>query len=105
MTSSREPDSDLNLEALGSRSGRRPTPLDEKALIRQLPGEQSFQQKDFRTAYEALIDAVFTAPGAVEWLAGLRRVVAAMLGSKTEVDAPTVQTDAIRTAETGEERS
>ena len=32
--------------------------------------------------YEALIDAVFTAPGASQWLAGLRRAVAAMFADK-----------------------
>jgi hypothetical protein len=52
-------------------------------------------------AYQALIDAVFTAPGAAEWLARLRRRVAAILAVQDAARRQAVACDAIRAAEPG----
>lgn len=71
---------DLNLERLGDRSGRRAVQLPKIAHVAFLSDSSSPRMA--QAAYEALIDAVFTAPGALEWLTGLRRAVAAMLADK-----------------------
>jgi hypothetical protein len=83
MSSPRDPDDNLSLEGLADRHGRGPAPLGEGALVSRTaaPGGA---QRNFQAAYEALIDAVFTAAGATEWLTGLRRAVAAMLARKGE---------------------
>ena len=72
---------DLRLERLGDRDGLRSTPLGEVARVGS-PLAGSGSTRASRAAYEALIDAVFTAPGAAAWLSGLRRAVAAMLADK-----------------------
>ncbi len=81
MSSPRDRDRDLRLERLGDRDGLRPAHLGESAQVASpLAGASSTWE--FLAAYEALIDAVFTAPGASEWLSGLRRAVAALLADK-----------------------
>jgi hypothetical protein len=98
MSLPRDPGLDLSLEGLGDRDGQRPAPFGETALVGQSLAPHSIQ-RDFRTAYEALVDAVFSAPGATEWLAGLRRAVATMLASKNEGVRLPRQHDAIRPTE------
>jgi hypothetical protein len=72
MSSPDNPDRDLRLERLGDRDGRRHAHLGVPALVGSpLAGASS--TREYLAAYQALIDAVFTAPGAVEWLLGLRR--------------------------------
>jgi hypothetical protein len=90
---------DLRLEQLGDRDGRlRPAPLGEIAHVAS-PLAPAGATRDFRAAYRALIDAVFTAPGASEWLAGLRRAVAAVLAGKDSAPRSQVARDAIRPAD------
>lgn len=73
--SSRNPDRDPRLERLGDRDNLRPAHLGEAALVSSsLAGSSA---RESAAAYQALIDAVFTAPGAAEWLLGLRRAFAA----------------------------
>src|SRR5438067_1961703 len=91
---------DLGLERLGERGGPRPAPLGEAALVSQALGPVQ-SQRDLQAAYEALVDAVFTAAGAVEWLAGLRRTVAAMLAGEKKGARHPVPHDAIREAGPG----
>ena len=86
MSSPRE----LRLERLGERDGRRPTHLGAVARI-DLSLEAS-STPEFRLSYEALIDAVFTAPGAIEWLSSLRRTVAAMLADKNSAPRDAIHT-------------
>jgi hypothetical protein len=98
MSSPRDPCPDLGLERLGDRDGRRPAPLGEAVLAARAL-EAAASHGDYRAAYEALIDAVFTAPGVTEWLAGLRRAVAALLDGKTKLPLHLALYDAIRQAE------
>jgi hypothetical protein len=100
MSSPRYPGRDLRLEPLSDRDGLRPAPLGEAAQVRSLQGPAG-SVRDFQAAYQALIDAVFTAPGAAEWLAGLRRKVAALLASQDPARRPAVPCDAIRAADPG----
>jgi hypothetical protein len=98
MSSPRDRGHDLSLEGLGERDGLRPAHLGEAAQIRSLEGHTR-RVGEFSAAYQALIDAVFTAPGATEWLNGLRQRVAAILAGGTDASRhPTVARDAIRTA-------
>jgi hypothetical protein len=85
---------DLRLERLGDRDGRRPPCLGEVALVGPAVAGAG-GTSEFRLAYEALIDAVFTAPGAREWLAGLRRKVAAMLADERPAGPVRASSDAI----------
>ena len=101
MSSPRDPGRDLSLERLGDRDGRRPVPLNDAAMVSETLGPHAIQ-KDYRTAYEALIDAVFAGPGAVEWLFALRRAVTALIAGKSEIAQ--VKPDAIRQPEPGESR-
>ncbi len=100
MSSPRYPGRDLRLERLSDRDGLPPAPFGEAAQVRSLLGPAG-SVRDFRAAYQALIDAVFTAPGAAEWLAGLRRKVAALLASEDAARRPAVASDAIRAANPG----
>ncbi len=104
MSSPRDSDHDLSLERLGDRNGRPTPPLNDAAAISRTLGPAG-AQRDHRSAYEALIDAVFTAPGAVQWLAALRRTVAAMIADKNEAPRPIVQSDALRLPEADEARN
>jgi hypothetical protein len=100
MSSPRDPCPDLRLERLGDRDALRPWHGGEPALVARTLAPAGIR-RDFQAAYEALIDAVFTAPGAAEWLSGLRRAVAAMLAAKDPVPSQPVPHDAIRLAEPG----
>ena len=100
MSSPRYPGRDLRLERLGDRGGLRPAHLGEAAQVRFLPGPAS-NAREFLAAYQALIDAVFTAPGAAEWLFGLRQKVAALLADQDVALCPGVACDAIRVADPG----
>ena len=95
MSSPRYPGRDLRLERLSDRAGGRPAPVGEAAQVRWLGGPAG-SAREFVGAYQALIDAVFTAPGAAEWLAGLRRKVAALLAVQEAARGPAVACDAIR---------
>jgi hypothetical protein len=100
MSSPGYPGRDLRLERLSDRGGRRPAPLGEAAQVRWLPGHAG-SVRDFQAAYQALIDAVFTAPGAAEWLAGLRQKVAALLAPQDAARRQPVAGDAICVADAG----
>jgi hypothetical protein len=98
MSSPRDRERDLSLERLGDRDGTRRAHLGEAAQVRLLDGAESRVGR-FSAAYQALIDAVFTAPGAAEWLSGLRQRVAALLGGPDTPRHPTTSSDAIRPAD------
>ncbi|HTU22854.1 MAG TPA: hypothetical protein VMG10_32745 [Gemmataceae bacterium] len=100
---------DLSLEQLGDRDGPRRAPFGETAQIRILE-ETARSVERSSAAYQALIDAVFTAPGATEWLNGIWKRVTALLADRDAArhDAArhdTVASDAIRPAEPGPRRS
>jgi len=81
MSSPRYPRRDLRLERLANRDGLRPAHLGDAAQVASpLAGASS--SREALAIYEALIDAVFTAPGAPEWLRGMRLKVAAMVADK-----------------------
>jgi hypothetical protein len=103
MSSPRDRDRDLRLERLSDRDGWRPAPPSEVAQVRSLSGAAG-SAREYQGIYQALIDAVFTAPGAAQWLAGLRRKVAELLGSEDTAPRPAVASDAIRAAEPGSGR-
>jgi len=71
---------DLRLERL-SRDGLRSAHIGEIAHVGS-PLAGSSNTRAAQAAYQALNDAVFTAPGVLEWLEGLRRKVAAFLADK-----------------------
>ena len=104
MSSPRYPGRDLRLERLSGRDGLRPAPFGEAAQVRWLPGPAGAARESL-AAYQALIDAVFTAPGAAEWLAGLRRRVAALLAAQGAAGRPAAACDAIRAAGPGPGRA
>lgn len=81
MSSPRDPGRDLDLERLDDRDGLQRAYLGEVSQVRTLEGPTS-KVGQFSAAYQALIDAVFTAPGATEWLNRLRQRVAAFLAGK-----------------------
>jgi hypothetical protein len=96
MSSPRYPGRDLSLEPLGDRGGPRRAHLGAAAQVASplaLP-----DARESLAAYRALIDAVFTAPGAAEWLLGLRRKVEAMLAGKGAAPHGPAARDAIRPA-------
>ena len=104
MSSPRYPGRDLRLERLSDRDGLRPAPFGEAAQVRSLPGSAGTVRESL-AAYQALIDAVFTAPGAAEWLAGLRRRVAALLAAQGAARGQAVAREAIRAAGPGPGRA
>jgi hypothetical protein len=71
---------DLRLERLNDRDGHRHAYTETVRVGAPHAGFGSYRLS--QAAYEALIDAVFTAPGAATWLSGLRRMVEAMLAGK-----------------------
>ena len=87
---------DLRLERLNQKDGWRNPYLGEVAQV-GAPVAGSTSASAVRAAYEALIDAVFTAPGAREWLSGLQRAWGAFLADNNSVTPDSVSTDAIRT--------
>jgi hypothetical protein len=94
MSFPRDPGRDLRLERLSDRDGLRPAHFGEAAQVRSLLGPAG-SVREFLATYQALIDAVFTAPGAAEWLAGLRRKVAAILASQDAARRQAVASDAV----------
>ena len=98
MSSPRDRGPDLSLEQLGDREGLRRAHLGPAAQVRSLEGAAS-RIGGFSVAYQALIDAVFTAPGATEWLNGLRQRVVAILAGQDAARHPAVPCDAIRAAD------
>jgi hypothetical protein len=87
-------DRDLRLERLGDRDGLRRAPLSEVALVAS-PVAGADSTWEVRATYEAIIDAVFSAPGVAEWLLGLQRALAARFAGK---DPAPAARDAIRKA-------
>src|SRR4051812_18974866 len=75
MASPRDSGRNLRLESLGDRAGLHRDHLGEVAQVRTLEASAS-EVGQYSAAYQALIDLVFTAPGAAEWLNGLRLRVA-----------------------------
>jgi hypothetical protein len=87
---------DLRLRRLDDRDDLRPAHLGEAARVASsLAGASRMWDL---AAYEALIDAVFTAPGASEWLSGLRRAMAALVAGKDSASRVPVASDAERIA-------
>jgi hypothetical protein len=103
MSLPREPGRDLSLEPLGDRDGLRRAHLGEAAQIRLLEGSAS-RVGEYSAAYQALIDAIFTAPGAAEWLNGVWQRVTALLADREAARHPTVARDAIQVAKPGPPR-
>jgi hypothetical protein len=103
MSLPRDRGQDLSLERLGDRDGVRRAHLGEAAQVRTLEGSVRSVER-FSAAYQALIDAVFAAPGAAEWLNELGRRVAAILGDQDAARHHTVACDAIRAADPGRGR-
>ncbi len=89
---------DLSLEPLDNRDGVRRGHFGETAQVRIL--EQTAQSTGrFSAAYQALIDAVFTAPGAAQWLNGMWKRVTAILAERDAARNQPVASDAIRPAD------
>lgn len=93
----------LSLEPLGDRDGTRRSQFGGAAQVRTLEQAPS-SVGGFSAAYQALIDAVFTAPGATEWLNGMWKRVTAILAERDAIRTQAVASDAIRTADTGPRR-
>jgi hypothetical protein len=96
MLSPRDRGRDLRLRQLDDRDGLRPAHLGAAARIAS-PLAGASRMWDL-AAYEALIDAVFTAPGVSEWLSGLRRAMAAMRADKDSASCVPAASEALRTA-------
>lgn len=103
MSLPRDRGPDLSLEPLGDRDGLRRAHLGEAAQVRVLEGATSRAER-FSAAYQALVDAAFTAPGAAEWLNGMWKRVAAILADRDAARHHAVASDAIRAAAPGAER-
>jgi hypothetical protein len=87
MRSPRDRDHDLSLERLDDRGDVRRAYLGPSAQVRTREGAASTTER-FSVAYQALIDAVFTAPGATQWLNRLRQRVAELVaGQEARQDA------------------
>ena len=91
---------DLSLARLGDRDGVRRGHFGEAAQVRTLERDASSAGR-FSAAYQALIDAVFTAPGASQWLNGMWKRVAAVLAERDAARPQAVASDAIRAADRG----
>ncbi|MFO0929465.1 MAG: hypothetical protein U0736_20960 [Gemmataceae bacterium] len=98
MSLPRDPRRDLRLDRLDDRDGVQPAHLGSAAHVGSSLSA-GLGTRDATNAYRALIDAVFTAPGATEWLAVLRRKVAAYLADRDSERRPSVPSDAIRAAD------
>ncbi len=95
MTLPRDRIPDLSLEPLSDRDGARRGHLGEAAHVRTL--EQATRNVGrFSAAYQALIDAVFTALGATEWLNGMWKRVTAILAERDAARPHAVASDAIK---------
>ena len=91
---------DLSLERLGDRDGARRGHVGEAAHVRTLEKAGTSAGR-FSAAYQALIDAVFTAPGATEWLNGMWKRVTTILAERDAARSHAVAPDAIRAADPG----
>ena len=89
---------DLSLESLGDREGVRRGHFGEAAQVRTLERDASSAGR-FSAAYQALIDAVFMAPGATEWLNGMWKKVTAIFAERDAARSQPVASDAIRAAD------
>ena len=94
---------DLSLEPLGDRDPMRRAQLAEAGHVRFLE-RAATRVGGFSLAYQALIDAVFTAPGAAEWLNGMWKRVTAILAQREAAQSQAVASDAIRAADAGSGR-
>lgn len=92
---------DLSLEPLSNRDGTRRAQLGDAAHVRILERADASSVGGFSLAYQALIDAVFTAPGATEWLNGMWKRVTAILTQREAARSQAVPSDAIRAADPG----
>ena len=103
MSSPRYPGRDLRLQRLGGGDslGDLLGPVAHVASPLGLAGSAS----ESLAAYRALIDAVFTAPGAAEWLSGLWQKMAALLADQDPAPRRPVARDAIRAANPGPGRA
>jgi hypothetical protein len=88
------------LESLGDRDGVRRGHLGEAAQVRTLERAASGVGR-FSAAYQALIDAIFAAPGATEWLNGMWKRVATGLDERGAARPHAVACDAIPVADPG----
>jgi hypothetical protein len=79
MSFPRHPSRDFRLEPLYDHSAH----LGEVAIVRSIQAEAGVTA-EAQAAYEALNNAVFTAPGVAEWLMGLRLAVKAMIARMDE---------------------
>ncbi|HTU90133.1 MAG TPA: hypothetical protein VMF69_08675 [Gemmataceae bacterium] len=100
MPSPRDRVPNLSLEPLDGRDGVRRRHVSEAAQVRTLEQAAS-SVGGFSAAYQALIDAVFTAPGASEWLNGMWKRVTAILAERDAARTDAVACDAIRAADPG----
>jgi hypothetical protein len=89
---------DLSLEKLGDRDGSRGGHIGETAHVRMLEKAATSSTGRFSAAYQALIDAVFMAPGATEWLNGMWKKVTAIFAERDAARSQPVASDAIRAA-------
>ena len=90
---------DLSLEKLGDRDGVRGGHLGETAHVRIQERAATSSTGRFSAAYQALIDAVFMAPGASEWLNGMWKRVTALFAERDAAKSQPVASDAIRAAD------
>jgi hypothetical protein len=104
MSLPRDRDPDLSLERLGDRDVVRRAHVGEAAQIRTLDVSARSVEGLSAAYYRALIDAVFAAPGAAEWLKGLRKWVAAILAERDAAEHHPVARDAIRPVDPGSRR-
>jgi hypothetical protein len=100
MSSPRDRIPDLSLEPLADRGGARRSHFDGAAHVRTLE-TAAHSVGRFSAAYQALMDAVFTAPGATEWLNGMWKRVSAILAERDAARPRAVASDAIRAADPG----
>jgi hypothetical protein len=91
---------DLSLEPLDNRDGTRRAHFGEAAQVRIME-RAATDVGGFSAAYQALIDAVFTAPGATGWLTGMWKRVTAILAQREAARSEPVASDAIRAADPG----
>lgn len=100
MSSPRDRVPDLSLEPLEGRGGAPRNSFEGAAQVRVLERTET-HVGGFSAAYQALIDAVFTAPGASEWLNGMWKKVTAIFAEREAARPHPVSGDAIRAAEPG----
>jgi hypothetical protein len=98
MSPDRFPGRDLRLEKLSDRDGMRPAPLGEIGHVAS-PFAPVVSFRELQAAYETLIDVVFTAPGAAEWLSGMKLAMAALFAAKDK--ARQAMREAIKPADAG----